>query len=139
MRDKPVKDMPDYQKTSLHDLQVEVKVGIRDWERTGGKTQKLIVDIDLYRFHRHFKGTRIEDCIDYSVPYDFIMREWPKRPHTELIETLAEELAEVCFRDKKADAVRVAIRKPHAFNGNAVPGVEFFRHRKAKKPRGKHK
>jgi len=132
-----MKDMPDYQKTSLHDLVVEVKVGIRDWERTGGKTQKLLVDIDLYRFDRHFKGKRIEDCMDYSVPYEFIMREWPKRKHTELIETLAEELVEVCFRDKKADAVRVAIRKPHVFNGNAVPGIEFFRHRRPAKGKKK--
>jgi len=119
----------DYQKTCLYDLATEVKVGIRDWERSPGKTQKIIVDIELYSFTRHFKGKSINDCMDYSVPYDFVMKEWPKRPHTDLIETLLEELVEVCFRDKKVDAVRASVSKPHVFNGNAVPSVEFFRHR----------
>lgn len=133
-----MKNLPaDYQLTSLRDMIVDIKVGLREWEKTAGKTQKVIVDIDLYRYARHFTGGKITDCMDYSVPYDFVINEWPKRPNTELIETLLEELVEACFRDKKVDAVRASIRKPHVFNGNAVPAVEFFRHRKNPKKKNK--
>lgn len=132
-----MKNLPDYQLTTLRDMTVDIKVGIRDWEKTGGKTQKIVVDIDLYRYARHFTGKTIADCMDYSVPYDFVMNEWPKRKHTELLETLVEELIEACFRDENVDAARVSIRKPHVFNGNAVPGVEFFRHRKKTKKKNK--
>jgi dihydroneopterin aldolase len=41
----------------------------------------------------------LDQCMDYSHLYRFIMgRE--QRPHTNLLEPLAEELIEACFRDE---------------------------------------
>ncbi len=122
--------MRDYQKTSLHDVEVEIRVGLCDWERR--KKQKVLVDVDLYRFKGAFTAKKIKDCLDYDRPYKFITESWPKRPHTDLLETLAEDLAVFCLRDKKVEAVRVCIRKPQVYKGKAVPAVEFFRARKKK-------
>lgn len=119
----------DYQKTSLHDIEVEVKVGIDTWERAGGKKQKIIVDVDLYRYQREFKGKSIKDCLNYHVPFERVTKDWAKRPHTDLLETLVEELVTFCLKDKTVDAVRVRVRKPHVYNGRATPSVEFFRQR----------
>jgi FolB domain-containing protein len=119
----------DYQKTSLHDIEVEVRLGIDAWERAGGKKQKVLVDIDLYRFQREFKGKSIKDCLNYHTPFERVTKGWAKRPHTDLLETLVEELVTFCLKDKTVDAVRVTVRKPHVYNGRATPSVEFFRHR----------
>ncbi|HEX2752396.1 MAG TPA: dihydroneopterin aldolase [Alphaproteobacteria bacterium] len=119
----------DYQKTSLTGLEIEMAVGIAPWEKTGGKTQRLVIDVDMYRMEGAFTGQSIDDCIDYSAVYDYVTQNWPSRPHTDLLETLLEELVAFCFRDTRIAACRVAIAKPHVFNGRAVPKVEFFRKR----------
>jgi dihydroneopterin aldolase len=126
-------DLMDYQKISLHDIDVEVKVGVADWEKHPQKKQKVIVDVDLFRFQGKFNGKSIEDCISYEPPFNFVTQNWPKRSHTELLETLVEELIAFCFKIKTVDAVRVSIKKPHVYNGRATPGVEFFHLRKEKK------
>ncbi len=119
-----------YQKTSLHDIDVEIKVGIAGWERHPQKKQKVLVDIDLFRFQSAFTGKNIKDCLDYDLPFRYVTENWPKRPHTELLETLVEELIAFCLKIKTVDAVRVSVRKPHVYNGRATPSVEFFRLRK---------
>jgi len=126
-------NMFDYQKTSLHGLETEVRIGIDAWERAGGKKQKIIIDIDLYRFQGAFKGKSIKDCLNYHLPFERVTKGWANRPHTDLIETLAEELVTFCLKDKRVDAAKVSIRKPHVYNGRATPSVEFFRLRKKTK------
>ena len=125
--------MFDYQKTSLHDIETEIKIGIDGWERTPGKKQKVLIDIDLFRFQGAFKGKSIKDCLNYHLPFERVTKGWANRPHTELLETLVEELVTFCLKDKRVDAVKVSIRKPHVYNGRATPAVEFFRLRKKKK------
>ena len=118
-----------YQKVSLHGLEIDMQIGIVDWERVPGKRQKIQIDVDLYRWQGAFKGRDISDCMDYARVFDFIIKNWPDRPHTDLIETLAEELVGFCFEDKTIEACQVSIKKPHVFNGKAVPGITFFRKR----------
>ncbi len=117
--------MRDYQKTSLHDVALDVRIGILDFERK--KKQRIIVDLDLFRFRGAFKGKKIADCLDYDAPFQYITKEWPKRAHTDLIETLAEDLIAFCLKMKGVEAARVAIRKPDIYKGKATPAVAFFR------------
>jgi FolB domain-containing protein len=119
--------MPNYQKATLRDIEVKVGIGIFDWERK--KKQKISVDVDLFSFKTRFKGKDIKDCINYDLPYGFVMG-WAKRKHTDLLETLAEELVAFCLKIKGVDAVRVHIRKPEVYKDKCVPGIEFFRVKK---------
>ncbi len=116
-----------YHKTLLHGLEIEMSLGIVDWERVAGKKQRIVIDVDLYRWQGPFTGKTINDCMDYARVFSFVTQNWPDRAHVDLIETLAEELIGFCLQDVTVEACRVAIRKPHVFNGKAVPGVEFFR------------
>lgn len=129
--------LTDYQKTSLHDVEVELKIGIASWERQKDKKQRVLVDVDIYRLQGKFTGTSIKACINYDKPFQFITQIWPKRAHTDLLETFVEELIAFCLKDKTADAVRVCLRKPHVYNGKATPSVEFFRLRSSRKGRKK--
>ena len=110
-----------------------VGIGIHPWEYK--KKQRILVDVDMYSFKGAFKGKKIDDCINYDLPFNYVTQVWPKRKHTGLVETLAEELVEFCLRIKDVEAVRVRIRKPDVYKGKAVPGIEFFRTKYTKKKR----
>ena len=126
-----------YQKVSLHDVEVELKLGIAGWERHKEKKQRVLVDVDLFRLRGKFTGKSIRDCVNYDLPFKFITQTWSRRAHTDLLETFVEELIVLCLKDKTIDAVRVSIRKPHVYNGRATPGVEFFRMRETAKTKKK--
>jgi dihydroneopterin aldolase len=67
--------------------------------------------------------------IDYDSVRDAI-RAWPGRAHTDLLETLAEELVEKCFAIAAVQACRVSVEKPDIFNEAEGAGVEIFRIKK---------
>jgi FolB domain-containing protein len=117
-----------YERVALEDLTVELQVGVNQWERTPGKAQRLLVTVEMFRHRGAFSGGSIADCIDYDRVYRHIAAGWtPARAHTDLLESLLEELVAVCFGDERVEACRVAIRKPHVYNGHAVPVVEVYR------------
>lgn len=119
-----------YQKSSLRDISVEINIGIHDWERQENVQQKVLIDVDMFRFQGKFTGNTIRDCIDYDIVFNYITQQWPRRAQTDLLETLIEELIDFCFQNLQIDACRISIKKPAVFGGRAVPGVEFFRTKK---------
>jgi dihydroneopterin aldolase len=117
-----------YERVALEDLTVELQVGINEWERAPGKAQRLLVTVEMFRHRGAFTGKSVADCINYDRVYSHIAARWtPARAHVDLLEQLLEELVEVCFEDARVEACRVAIRKPHVYNGYAVPLVEVYR------------
>jgi 7,8-dihydroneopterin aldolase/epimerase/oxygenase len=117
-----------YERVALEDLAVELQVGVEPWERAPGKAQRLLVSVEMFRHRGTFTGTSVVDCVDYDRVYRHIAARWtPARAHIELLEPLLEELVAVCFEDARVEACRVAIRKPHVYNGCAVPVVEVYR------------
>jgi len=119
-----------YERVALEDLAVELAVGIDPWERAPGKTQRLLVTVEMFRHRSAFTGSQIADCLDYDRVHRHVAARWtPARAHSDLLEPLLEELVAVCFEDARVEACRVAIRKPHVYNGRAVPVVEVYRRR----------
>jgi dihydroneopterin aldolase len=70
------------------------------------------------------------EFLDYD-PIRAAIRAWPGRPHTPLLETLAEELVALCLANPAVAACRVSVAKPDIFNEAAAAGVEIFRTRRA--------
>lgn len=117
-----------YERVAIEDLAVELQVGVGDWERTPGKAQRLLITVEMFRHRGAFAGGRLVDCIDYGRVYRRVIERWtPARAHVDLLEQLLEELVAVCFEDARVEACRIAIRKPHVYNGRAVPLVEVYR------------
>ncbi len=114
-----------HQCLALRDVRVAVRVGVYDQEHTA--PQLLIVDVELYRRQERFTGTSLADCLDYDRVYLHLTEEWPQRPHTGLLETLAEGLVEFCLSDTRIDACRVVIRKAEVYPGTATPELAVFR------------
>jgi dihydroneopterin aldolase len=117
-----------YERVALEDLTVELQIGVNPWERSPGKAQRLLVTVEMFRHRGVLIGKSVADCIDYDRVYGYIAAHWtPQRAHVDLLESLLEELVAVCFEDTRVEACRVAIRKPHVYNGRAVPMVEVYR------------
>jgi 7,8-dihydroneopterin aldolase/epimerase/oxygenase len=117
-----------YERVALEDVAVEIPVGLKDWERVPGKSQRLLVTVELFRHRGALSEPTLAECLDYGRLARHLLETWtPARPHTPLLESLIEELVDLCLADPRVEACRVAIRKPHVYNGRAVPLVEVYR------------
>jgi dihydroneopterin aldolase len=107
----------------LRNVQTEAHVGLHPWERHPERATRLLVNVEM------FAPTRPEAPAGF-IDYDHIrnaIQTWPTRPHTDLLETLAEELVALCFSIPAVRACRVSVVKPDIFNEAEAAGVEFFR------------
>jgi dihydroneopterin aldolase len=112
----------------LRNVQTEARVGLHAWERHPERPSRLLVNVEM--FAAGTADTEAGAFIDYDRIRNAI-KEWPARPHTDLLETLAEELVALCFAVARVQACRVSVVKPDIFNEAEAAGVEFFRVRAA--------
>jgi dihydroneopterin aldolase len=118
-----------HQCLALRDVRVLVRLGVCPEEHEA--PQPVSVDVELYRACARFTGRTLADCLDYDRVFRHLTASWPERPHTDLLEQLAEELVEFCLVDRRVEACRVVIRKTEIYQGRAVPEIVVFRQRAA--------
>lgn len=71
------------------------------------------------------KPKHLSECINYDLVYHKIMKEWPSRPHTQLLETRIAELLEYIFRsDERVTRAKVSLSKPDVFPEVESIGLE---------------
>ena len=109
----------------LRGVRTEAHVGRHAWERHAERPARLIVDVDMLAPTEGPAGVA-GPLIDYDIVRDAV-RAWPGRPHTDLLETLAEELVALCFSIPAVQACRVSVQKPDIFNEADAAGIELFR------------
>lgn len=118
----------DYARIKIRGLVIERQVGIHPWEQHPERPNRLVIDVDIlstsYTIDFHD-----EPILDYDGLRK-ALRDWPLKPHTLHLETLVEEVLEICFRDSRVEAARVSIIKPDIFNEANGAGVELYRLRK---------
>lgn len=117
----------DYIRVALHDVEVDAHVGLHPWERHPERPSRLLVTVEMFA-HLH-RGPGAGDARPF-MDYDRVrngLRGWSARPHTPLLETLAEEVVALCFADGAVEACRVSVVKPDIFNEAAGAGVEIYR------------
>jgi dihydroneopterin aldolase len=113
----------------LNNLVVECRCGMHAWERHPERPNRLSISITLFA-NLHCRRIEQFGYIDYDQIRDFL-KTFPTRPHTDLLETLLDEIVEKCFVDKRVDACRVSILKLDIFNEAEAAGVEVYRTRAA--------
>lgn len=117
-----------YECVALRGVTVRVRIGLHEIEREG--TQRVSVDVELYRRHDGGRRQDLAACLDYARLHRHLVEEWPRRPHTDLLEDLAEDLITFCLADPRVEACRVVVRKPDIFGGQGIPEVEIYRPRR---------
>jgi dihydroneopterin aldolase len=116
-----------YECVALRDVVVEVRIGAFAEELAGPQTVR--VDVELYRQRGAYAGGGLEACLNYDRVFRHLVEVWPRRPHTALLEQLAEDLIAFCLADERVEACRVVIRKPGIYLGRAIPTLEVYRRR----------
>ena len=118
-------DTPGSYRMLLRGLEVRCSIGVHAHERTG--TQRVTVDLDL---RVTTTGEVIGDSLARVVDYERIVdgvRRLAAGQHVNLVETLAERIAEFCLAEPRVRRVRVAVAKPDAFADVAAVGIEIDR------------
>lgn len=93
----------------LHDFRLDLLIGIYDWERRMPQTVQLDLEIGLPS-SRAGQTDRIEDTIDYGAVASRLKASIAER-HFDLLEALAEHIAQVVRNEFGAPWVRVTVTK----------------------------
>jgi len=105
----------------LHGLKIECVIGIWDWERKIKQT--LILDLDMAADIRRAAQT---DAINDTLNYKAVakrLQEFVGQSQFQLVETLAEKVAEIILNEFKVRWVRVRVNKKGAVSGARDVGV----------------
>ena len=113
----------------VRDLEIVASVGIFEHEKR--YEQRIIISAELLvRDDYDGVSDRLGDVLDYSKVVDAISR-LVQSEHVNLIETLAERIANQCLSDARVESVRVRIEKPEALQSCRSVGIEIERRRPA--------
>lgn len=105
----------------LHDLKIECIIGIWEWERRIRQT--IILDLDMAADTRRAAASdRIEDTLDYKAISKHLI-EFVGNSQFQLVETLAEKVADILLDEFRIQWVRVRVNKKGAVRGAGGVGV----------------
>ena len=118
----------------IRDLVLQARIGVHDHERR--RTQRVRINIDLaveddgiLLVSRASVGREdLARVVDYERIVTNIRALVASR-HVQLVETLAERVAELCLEDRRVAIARVTVEKLDVFEDAASAGVEIERRR----------
>jgi 7,8-dihydroneopterin aldolase/epimerase/oxygenase len=105
----------------LRDLRIDTIIGIYDWERR--MKQTIILDLEMGTDIRKAANTdNIEDTLNYKAVAKRLMS-YVGESEFELVETLAEKIAEIIMKEFKVPWLRLSLNKKGAVRGVRDVGV----------------
>ncbi len=117
---------PDY--ISIQALRIRCIIGIFDWERK--QKQEVSIDLKFPCDNRKAARTdRIEDAIDYKKIAKTTIA-FVESSRFQLVETLAERLAEKLIEQFSLPEIDLTVSKPGALRGSQNVGVQIHRYGK---------
>lgn len=109
----------------LRGLEVDAVIGIWDWERQ--ITQKVRLDLEIATdVRRAAAADSIEAATDYKAIAKRLIA-FVEESRYQLVETLAESLAEIVVKEFSISWVRLSVAKPGAIEGSKEVGVTIER------------
>ncbi len=105
----------------LSDLRIETVIGIYDWERKIKQT--VAIDLEMATDIRRAAAT---DSIDDTLNYKAIAKrliQFVGESEFQLVETLAEKVAEIVLNEFHVPWVKVRLSKPGAVRGSRDVGI----------------
>jgi dihydroneopterin aldolase len=93
----------------VHDYVLEVEIGVHHHEKGVTQRVRFSVDIDIA-----LDPKTLDDDIDQTLDYDYVIngiKAIISRGHINLVETLAEDVAQHCVSHPRAQRVEVTVEK----------------------------
>jgi dihydroneopterin aldolase len=113
-------------KLLIRDLTLDARIGVFKREKLG--PQRVRVNVELHVLDRPVRDERVGDVVRYDKLIAAI-RALLAEGHINLVETLAERIAEICLRPADARRVTVRVEKLDADPDVGAVGVEIERGR----------
>ena len=105
----------------LHGLRVETVIGIWDWERKVRQT--VVIDLEMSAdIAKAATNDRVDDTLNYKLVAKRV-QQFVGDSSFQLVETLAERIANIVTDEFGVDWVRVKVNKPGAIRGARDVGV----------------
>ncbi len=109
----------------LRDLRIDTVVGIWDWERRIRQT--VSIDLEMAADIARAAATdSIEDTLNYKKVAKRLIA-YVEDSEFQLVETMAERIAEIVLDEFGVPWVRVTVNKPGAIRGSRDVGVRIER------------
>jgi 7,8-dihydroneopterin aldolase/epimerase/oxygenase len=109
----------------LHDLKVDIVIGIWDWERR--VRQSVSIDLDMSADVRRAAETdSVDDTLDYKRVAKRV-QQFAAESEFRLVESLAESIAAIVRDEFGVSWVRVRVNKPGAIRDARDVGVVIER------------
>ncbi len=112
----------------LRELKVETLIGVYEWEKRVPQTLQIDLDIAVPD-SRAAHTDNIDDALNYADVVRDIQAALASR-HFNLIETLAETIAQMLLNDFKSPWVKVSVAKLQAIRGSKMVGISIERGQK---------
>lgn len=116
-------------KIFIHDLRVEARIGVYDWERHLPQTIRIDLELGAPSATPFMSG-RIADALDYAKVVERL-KAFAKDAPPPLLERFAEKVAQLVLTEFEPAWVRVRVAKLGALAGVKEIGVEIERQRQA--------
>lgn len=111
----------------IRDLLLRCVIGVRDWEREA--RQNVLLNITLHAdLHAACASDEIADTVDYVTIKKRII-ELVEGSSFQLVEALAQAVADACLEDPKVQRVDVMLEKPGALRFARTVAVDISRGR----------
>jgi 2-amino-4-hydroxy-6-hydroxymethyldihydropteridine diphosphokinase len=121
-------------KLYIQDLQIDTVIGVFDWEREIRQTVSL--DLEMAVDTRPGAGSdHVRDVLNYK-PLTKRLIQYVGESRCQLIETLAQRVAEIVLYEFEVQWIRLRLSKPGALRYARNVGVEITRERIGTEPRG---
>ena len=109
----------------IRDLMLPCSIGVHRHEKDAEQRVRINLDLAVSEGDRP-----INDDIRNVICYEELaegIEEIVRRGHINLVETLAENIADMCLRDRRVQSARVRIEKLDILNDAESVGVEIER------------
>jgi 7,8-dihydroneopterin aldolase/epimerase/oxygenase len=111
----------------IKQLQINTVIGVYEWEKS--IQQRLLLDLEL---STDIRAAASSDDIRLALDYAVIsqrVQQFVTAQAIELIETVAEQVAELLLTEFTTEAVKVTVCKPDALADAETVGVTIKRHK----------
>ncbi|WP_417616416.1 dihydroneopterin aldolase [Oceanisphaera sp.] len=112
-------------KVFVQGLEVLTTIGVYEWEK--GIKQKLRFDLEM---GYDIAPAALDDDINKTLDYATLSKkvtQHAEQNHVELVETMAEQIAQLILAEFAVQSVKVRLTKPNAVANAAGVGVEIER------------
>ena len=114
-------------KIIIKDLLLNIVIGFYSFEKI--KKQKVKFNIELdYKNNDVQNDKNIKSIVDYGRIIK-VIKHLTKNKHYNFLESLADDLFDELFKDKRINKIRLKIEKLDAIKGTASVGIEITKKR----------